>query len=206
MTSRIYGLGGPPQADARGGDRDFAGAVVRLLTAEPLLDVLLTATDAPKEFCDPDRRNRRRRPEGATGSDLAQTFGSMPMGRCGPRNCPTATSTSTRSSRPSASRCETSFECERGGDAGLTHALQLIIGTSVKEKLSRPDNRIGKLLSSGRTDPCRSSRKIRTWPRCRDSPRRLEREADGARGRHAQPPPRAGSRAMGPHQLQGTPF
>jgi hypothetical protein len=48
---------------------------------------------------------------------------------------------------------ETSCECERGGDAGLVHALQLINGPSVKDKLTRPDNRIGRALASGRPDP-----------------------------------------------------
>jgi hypothetical protein len=47
---------------------------------------------------------------------------------------------------------ETSCACERSDDTGLAHALQLINGPSVKEKLTRTDNRIGQLLSSGKSD------------------------------------------------------
>ena len=52
---------------------------------------------------------------------------------------------------------ETACACERTDDTGLGHAhqlinVQLINGPSIREKLARPDNRIGKLLSSGRPD------------------------------------------------------
>jgi len=43
-------------------------------------------------------------------------------------------------------------ECERSDDPGLLQAFQLITGELTNTLIRDPDNRIGKLLSAGKTD------------------------------------------------------
>ena len=43
-------------------------------------------------------------------------------------------------------------ECERNDDPGLLQAFQLITGELMNSMISEPDNRLGKLLKSGKTD------------------------------------------------------
>jgi Protein of unknown function (DUF1553) len=45
-----------------------------------------------------------------------------------------------------------SCECERSDDTTLNQAFQLITGPLVNNMLSKEDNRIGRLLSEGKTD------------------------------------------------------
>jgi hypothetical protein len=43
-------------------------------------------------------------------------------------------------------------ECERNDDPGLIQAFQLITGELTNSLIADPDNRIGKMLSAGKTD------------------------------------------------------
>jgi hypothetical protein len=152
MTSRVYQLAALPDSETGSGGRDFVAAVVRLLPAEPLLDALSAATGVPEVFGDPDRRNADVGQKVLSAETSRKTFGDIPIG--------------TRSAQlPDGDVLqhpflaafgqparETSCACERSDDTGLAHALQLINGPSLKEKLIKPDNRIGQLLSSGRSD------------------------------------------------------
>jgi hypothetical protein len=149
MNSRIYQLGALSDAQAKGGEKYFVGAVVKMLPAEVLLDSLSAATDSPEVFGDPDRRNAdvgQRRADKAAA--VRETFGDLPVGMRA-----TQLSDGDVLQHPFLSAFgqparETSCECERTGDAGLGHALQLINGPSLFQKLSKPDNRIGKLIES----------------------------------------------------------
>src|SRR5207253_8807807 len=45
-----------------------------------------------------------------------------------------------------------SCECERSDDATLGQAFQMLSGSLVNEMLSKEDNRIGRLLATGKSD------------------------------------------------------
>jgi hypothetical protein len=152
MTSRVYGLAARPDAEANGGLKYFTGAVVKLLPAEPLLDALSAATGSPEPFEDPDRRNADAGQRPVDAKTAPPTYGAMPMGTRAAQLPDGDVYQHPFLSAFGQPARETSCECERGGDAGLTHALQLINGPTVKGKLVRPDNRIGQLLASGKAD------------------------------------------------------
>lgn len=154
-ASRVYQLAALPDSEVQGGEKYFVGAVVRMLPAEPLLDALSAATDVPEVFGDPDRRNadvgQRRNDKAAVAR---QTYGDLPVGmRAAQLSDGDVLQHPFLAAFGQPAR-ETSCECERTGDAGLAHALQLINGRSLFEKLAKPDNRIGKLLSGG-ADPAK---------------------------------------------------
>jgi hypothetical protein len=150
MGSRVYQLVALSDSEVGGGKRYFAAAVIRLLPAEAMLDALSAATGVPEVFGDPDRRNADVGQRVLDADSQRKTFGDIPIG--------------TRSAQlpdgdvlqhPFLSAFgqparETACACERSDDTGLSHALQLINGPSVKEKLTTPNNRIGLLLSSRR--------------------------------------------------------
>jgi hypothetical protein len=152
MSSRVYQLAALSDEQARGGERYFVGAVVRLLSAEPLLDALSSATGVPEEFDDPDQRNRDAGQKLVDLKNAARTFGGMPEGTRATQLTDGDVYQHPFLSAFGQPARETSCECERGGDVGLAHALQLINGPSVQAKLSRPQNRIGQLLASGRSE------------------------------------------------------
>jgi hypothetical protein len=152
MNSRVYQLSALPDEQAHGGERYFVGAVVRLLPAEPLLDALSAATGVPELFDDPDQRNRDAGQKLVDQKIAAQTFGGMPTGTRAAQLPDGDVYQHPFLAAFGQPARETSCECERGSDAGLAHALQLINGPSVKEKLTRSDNRIGQLLGESRPD------------------------------------------------------
>jgi hypothetical protein len=152
MTSRVYQLSALPDAESRDGERYFVSAVVKLLSAEPLLDALSAATGAPEPFDDPDSRNRDAGQKLVDAKSAAPTFGAMPEGTRAAQLPDGDVYQHPFLSAFGQPARETSCECERSGDAGLAHALQLINGSTIKAKLARPDNRIGKLLAAERTD------------------------------------------------------
>jgi hypothetical protein len=127
-TSRTYQLSGRTDALNAGDERYFSHAVTRLLPAEVLLDALSSATGSPEPF--PGQPLGTRAVQLPDGDALQHPF----LAAFG---------------QPAR---ETSCECERGGDAGLGHALQLVNGPTLRAKLSAPDNRLGRLLAGGASD------------------------------------------------------
>jgi hypothetical protein len=152
LNSRVYQLAALPDEATLGGARYFVSAVVRMVPAEPLLDAISSATGASELFDDPDQRNRDAGQKQVDLGTAAQTFGAMPMGTRAAQLPDGDVYQHPFLSAFGQPARETSCECERGGDAGLVHALQLINGPSVKDKLTLPDNRIGRLLAANRPD------------------------------------------------------
>jgi Protein of unknown function (DUF1553)/Protein of unknown function (DUF1549)/Bacterial Ig-like domain (group 2) len=150
MTSRVYQLASGDPGPI--GEKYFTHAVVRLLPAEPLLDALSAATDVPETFGEADRRNADVGQKVVDPNEAPPTFGAMPVGTRATQLPDGDVYQHPFLSAFGQPARETSCECERTSDAGLVHALQLINGPSVKDKLTRRDNRIGKLLAADRPD------------------------------------------------------
>ena len=79
-ASRVYQLSTLADEQARGGERYFVSAVVKLMAAEPMLDAISAATDSPEVFDDPDLRNRDAGIKLVDQSKAAPTYGAMPSG------------------------------------------------------------------------------------------------------------------------------
>jgi hypothetical protein len=135
MNSRTYQLSAVPNETNRDDEAKFAHALVRPLQAEQLLDALARATGAPPRFAD-----------FPAGLRSAQLPGLKP----GPdRKATDAEKFLTAFGKPERLL---SCTCERSDDTTLNQALQLITGPLLNKMLSEPDNRVGRLLSSGKSD------------------------------------------------------
>ncbi len=138
MNSRTYQQSAIPNETNREDEINFSHTVLRPLQAEQLLDSLAQVTGV-KPRLDPSKPLRRavqmpappavRRGRGAAseGERFLSTFGKP--GRL------------------------LSCECERSEETTLAQAFQLITGKLLNEMLSEEDNRLGKLLSAGRSNP-----------------------------------------------------
>jgi hypothetical protein len=128
LNSRTYQLSAVASAFNEEDKRYFSHALSKLLPAEVLLDALSSATAVPEVFHGMKPGTRAvQLPDGDVFQHpFLKAFGQPQR--------------------------ETVCECERRGDTSLGHALQLINGPTVKAKLTAPDNRIGRLLTDGRSD------------------------------------------------------
>jgi hypothetical protein len=127
MNSRTYQLSAQSNPFNKNDGKYFSKAIARLLTAEQLLDALCQAADVPESFPGVPKGTRATQlPDGEINHPFLKAFG-----------------------QPAR---ELSCECERGTDASLAQALQFINGRTVHEKLTAPDNRIGKLLNKKTPD------------------------------------------------------
>ena len=137
LTSRTYQLSAVPNETNRDDETNFSHALVRPLQAEQLLDALSGVTGVPVKFTG--------QPEGTRAAQL-----------------PGARSLRERGAAPSEGerflrtfgKPERSLtcECERSEDTTLGQAFQMMSGQLLQGMLSEPDNRLGRLIKSGRTD------------------------------------------------------
>jgi hypothetical protein len=138
MMSRVYQLASTVRdPDTMGDELHHSHALVQPLEAEQLLDALAHVTGVPVPFRGyplglranqvpaPPQSGRRGSFDGM-GERFLKTFGK-------PDRLLTC-------------------ECERSDDPGLLQAFQLITGELTNTLIRDPDNRIGKLLSAGKTD------------------------------------------------------
>ena len=127
MNSQSYQLGPEPNETNAEDDGNFARASVRILPAEVLLDALGSALGMTQTFPNaPTGSSATQLPGAVSGNTFMKAFGK-------PDRLLTC-------------------ECERSDSTTLTQAFQLINGQAVRSKLEATDNRIGKLLSAGRSD------------------------------------------------------
>jgi hypothetical protein len=137
LNSRTYQLSAVPNETNRDDEANFARALVRPLQAEQLLDSLSEVTGVTADFpgypsgtragqLPGVAANRGRRRQANDGEKFLTSFG-KPIRLL-------------------------SCECERSEDTTLNQAFQLITGPLVNKMLSKPDNRIGRLLTEGKTD------------------------------------------------------
>jgi hypothetical protein len=136
MTSRAYQLSSSPAGTNAEDDTHFSKAIVRPLEAEQLLDAVAHVTGSRPRFpgypagtragqvaaLPQDRRSRK----GADAERFLKAFGK-------PERLLTC-------------------ECERSGDMGLAQAFQLLTGDLLQEMLTDPDNRLSRLLDTGKSD------------------------------------------------------
>jgi hypothetical protein len=137
LNSRTYQLSAVPNETNHDDETNFSHALVRGLQAEQLLDALGEVTGTPVKF---------------SGFPEGTRAGELPGVRL------------TRPREQSASRAERflqvfgkpvrslTCECERSEDTTLGQAFQMVSGELLQGMLSEPDNRLGRLLRSGRAD------------------------------------------------------
>jgi hypothetical protein len=136
MTSRAYQLSSSPSATNAEDENHFSKAIVQPLEAEQLLDAVAQVTGSPPKFDGYPQGTRagqvaalaqeRRSRKGGDAERFLKAFG-----------------------KPERLL---SCECERAEDVGLAQAFQLLTGEMLQEMLADPDNRIGGLLVSGKSD------------------------------------------------------
>jgi hypothetical protein len=137
LNSRTYQLSAVPNETNRDDEANFAHAQIRPLQAEQLLDALAQVVGVTPHF--PDH------PAGTRASQLPGVGANR--GR--------------RRQASDSERFLTSFgkpirllscECERSEDTTLNQAFQLITGPLLNEMLRDTNNRIGRLLSAGKSE------------------------------------------------------
>ncbi len=122
MSSRTYQLSAQTSDFNKDDSKYFSHAVVKMHTAEQLLDAICFVTDVPEKFAGlPPGTRATQLPDGEVNHPFLKAFG-----------------------QPAR---ELACECEREGESNLTQALQLINGPTVNDRLRNPNNRIGKLLA-----------------------------------------------------------
>jgi hypothetical protein len=127
MRSRTYQLSAVPNEWNKDDTRYFSHATTKLLTAEQLLDALCDVTGVPEKFPGlPAGTRAIQLPDGEVNHPFLKAFG-----------------------QPAR---ELACECERESDGNLGQALQLINGPTVNDKVRNPNNRLGVLLSAGKSE------------------------------------------------------
>ncbi|HWE38590.1 MAG TPA: DUF1549 and DUF1553 domain-containing protein [Isosphaeraceae bacterium] len=127
MKSRAYALSSRPDPTNADDEANFARAAIRLLPAEVLLDAIGRALDRPEDFRGAPRGLRAAQLPGARmGGEFLKVFGK-------PDRLLTC-------------------ECERSEATTLAQAFQLINGDAVRDRLTDPANRLGRLLDNGDDD------------------------------------------------------
>jgi hypothetical protein len=128
------------QLSAEGDDRDdgayFSHAIVAPLQAEELLDAFGRVLEAPVKF---------------DGFRLGTRAGQLPDAQVGARGVLPGGGSRFLKAFGKPDRLLTS-ECERGCETTLVQAFQLISGGLLQQMLTRPDNRLGRLIKANVTD------------------------------------------------------
>jgi hypothetical protein len=136
MNSRTYQLSAVPNDTNRDDETNFAHGLIRPLPAESLLDAISQVTGVPAEF--------QGYPVGLRATQLPGLPVVSRKGTSGD-----AVKFLRQFGKPERLL---SCDCERSTDATLAQALQLITGALVNRAVSEPDNRLGELLSAGRSN------------------------------------------------------
>jgi hypothetical protein len=137
LNSRTYQLTSVPNDSNREDETNFSHALVRGLQAEQLLDALGQVTGAPARFAG--------HPEGTRAGQLPGVRLSRPRDQ--------AASDAERFLQVFGKPVRSlTCECERSEDTTLGQAFQMVSGELLQGMLSEPENRLGRLLKSGRSD------------------------------------------------------
>ncbi len=136
LNSQTYQLSSVPDPTNQADVANFARAQVKPLEAEALLDAYSQVLAVPVRF--------DGYPLGTRAGQLADAQ----VGRRGILDGPAARFLKTFGKPDRLFSCE----CERGDDTTLVQAFQLVTGRLLHEMLTRPDNRLGRLLQDGRDD------------------------------------------------------
>ncbi len=127
MKSQAYQLSATPDSTNASDEANFSHAAVRLLPAEVLLDAMSQVLGVAEPFANaPGSLRSTQLPGPAAGVTFLKTFGK-------PDRLLTC-------------------ECERSEATTLAQAFQMINGETLRRKLERSDNRIGRALARGDSD------------------------------------------------------
>jgi hypothetical protein len=137
MNSRAYQLSSAPNETNLDDEMNYSRVLVRRLTAEQMLDCPNQVIGVPSTFDGypiglraaqlPGAHSERRRGQKIGGTDqFLELFGK-------PQRLLTC-------------------ECERSGETTMGQAFQMISGPAVNDLLARPENRLARLLASGRSN------------------------------------------------------
>lgn len=122
LNSRVYQLTSRSTASNRADEKYYSHARARLLTAEQLMDAISQVTGVPSEFLGmPPGTRAGQLPAPEFGNDFLATFGQP--GR------------------------NTVCECERSSEPKLAHALQIINGATIADRLRDPRGRLQQLVN-----------------------------------------------------------
>ena len=138
MDSRTYQSASHPTESNRDDEANFSHNLVRPLQAEQLLDAMAQVTEVPVKFA---------------GYPLGMRAGQLPAMHVArpPDEAPGAGEQFLKLyGKPE--RLLT-CECERSADTTLGQAFQLLSGDLINRMVSDPNNRLGRLLAVGKTDP-----------------------------------------------------
>src|SRR5262249_55134598 len=138
VISRTYQLSSLPNETNREDELNYSHALIRRLEAEPLLDALALVSGVPIKFTGQSDGVRAVQLPGV------QT---QPRGRrAGPGMSEKFMKTFGKPERL------LSCDCERSNDTTVLQAFQMISGEMIGKLLHEPDNCVGKLLQSGKSD------------------------------------------------------
>jgi hypothetical protein len=127
LNSRVYQLSSLPDEFNTEDARYFSHAMVRMLSAEQMLDSSCLASGVPEKLFNlPPGTRAAQVPDGELVHPFLKDFGQPAR----------------------ADACE----CERGSDSTLEQALQIVGGRTLHNKVIAQDNRIGKLLKANAAD------------------------------------------------------
>ena len=137
MNSRTYQLSAIPNTTNREDELNFSHTIVRSLPAEALLDAISQVTGVPAAF------------DGYPAGTRAAQVPSLPsLKRKG--SVETGTKFLRQFGKPERLL---SCACERSDDPTLAQALQMMTGPLMHNAIGAADNRIGKLLKAGKSNP-----------------------------------------------------
>jgi hypothetical protein len=135
MNSRVYQLSSKTNETSAADEANFSHADVRRLTAEQLIDAICQVLDVPLPF---------------NGYPLGTRAGQLPgVQAVRLRDGPAALGDQFLKHFGKPPRL-IACECERSGETTLTQAFQLVSGPAINDLLTRRDNRLGRLASSGK--------------------------------------------------------
>jgi hypothetical protein len=137
MTSRTYRLAAAPNETNREDEANFSHALVRPLQAEQMLDALMQVTGTPMKF---------------NGYPLGTRAGELPGVRAARKRDESPTDAERFLQRFGKPDRLLSCECERSDDTTLGQAIDMLTGAVITQMINNPENRIGRLVSHGRTD------------------------------------------------------
>jgi hypothetical protein len=137
MNSHTYQLSALPNETNQDDEANFSHALLRPLQAEQLLDALAAALEAPVRF------------NGYPAGTRAGQVAGVRLSREARQEPTEAELFLQRFGKPDRLL---SCECERSDDATIGQAFQMLTGSLVNEMLTRKDNRIGRLMTAGKSD------------------------------------------------------
>ena len=141
MSSQAYGLSSEPNATNGADEINYSHAMPRRLSAEQLLDAQHAAAGVPPEF--------NGYPAGTRAGQIAGVQAASRRRGLGGGGPMASDQFLTVFGKPPRLL---SCDCERSNETTLVQAFHFISGPQISRLVNHPDNRLTKLMASGKTD------------------------------------------------------